>query len=299
MIYNKEVKEAMHANDVALVIEGGGMRNAYTAGCIDQLLAHDIHFGWVGGVSAGASHTVNFLSHDRQRSRLSFVELASDPKSGGVKSMLRGKGYFNVEYIYETAGAPGGDIPFDWETFCQDPTPMCIAATRADTGENVYWGREDFADLYDLMRKARASSTLPGLMPVPEIDGVEYVDGALGESGGLLIQAAMDAGFEKFLVLRSKPRGYIRPELSKPAVVRKLLRKRPVVAEAMIKRPARYNAEAKKIDQLEAQGQAMVFYPEHLSIENTERNREKLEHAWNCGVEQTKREWDSWMEFLS
>ena len=42
----------MSAQEVALILEGGGMRNSYTAACIDQLLEHNIHFGWVGGISA-------------------------------------------------------------------------------------------------------------------------------------------------------------------------------------------------------------------------------------------------------
>ena len=42
----------------------------------------------------------------------------------------------------------------------------------------------------------------------------------------------------------------------------------------------------------------MVFYPENMKIQNTERNFAKLEEACDLGMAQTKREWDSWMEFL-
>ncbi|HIW96691.1 MAG TPA: patatin family protein [Candidatus Corynebacterium gallistercoris] len=288
----------MQATDVALVLEGGGMRNSYTAACIDQLLAHDIHFGWVGGISAGASHSVNFLSGDRKRTRESFVELGSHPKTGGIKSLLRGSGYFNAEYIYETAGAPGNDLPFDWEAFTANPTPLRIGAVRADTGESVYWGHEDMPDLSALMRRVRASSTLPGLMPVPTIDGVDYVDGALGDSGGLIIDQAIKDGFEKFLILRTKPRGFVRPAPRSPQLVKQLLRKRPAVAEALLRRPERYNAAAATIDELESAGQAKVFYPENMKIQNTERKFSKLEESWNFGMAQTRREWDEWMEFL-
>lgn len=288
----------MQATNVALVLEGGGMRNSYTAACIDQLLAHDIHFGWVGGISAGASHSVNFLSGDRKRTRESFVELGSHPKTGGIKSLLRGSGYFNAEYIYETAGAPGNDLPFDWEAFTANPTPLRIGAVRADTGESVYWGREDMPDLSALMRRVRASSTLPGLMPVPTIDGVDYVDGALGDSGGLIIDQAIKDGFEKFLILRTKPRGFVRPAPRSPQLVKQLLRKRPAVAEALLRRPECYNAAAATIDELESAGQAKVFYPENMKIQNTERKFSKLEESWNFGMAQTRREWDEWMEFL-
>ena len=67
------------ASNTALVIEGGGMRNSYTAACIVKLLQEEVEFGWVGGVSAGSSHTVNFLSRDVSRSEESFVDFAKNP----------------------------------------------------------------------------------------------------------------------------------------------------------------------------------------------------------------------------
>lgn len=286
------------APNVALIFEGGGMRNSYTAACVDQLIAHNVSFGWVGGISAGATHSANFLSHDRWRATHSFVEFGADPRTGGVRSLLRGTGYFNAEYVFEIAGAPGEELPFDWETFVNEPTPLRIGATRADNGETVYWGREDFKDLKDFMLRMRCSGTLPGLMPTPTIDGVDYVDGALGRSGGLAVDAAMDDGFEKFLILRTRPRGFRRTPPRSPRLIRRLLRSRPAVAEAMLTRYERYNHYAEVIEQLESDGKALVFYPDDMRIQNTERNLQKLKQSFNAGMAQTVREWDSWMEFL-
>ena len=39
--------------DVALIFEGGGMRNSYTAPVVVELLARNINFGRVYGISAG------------------------------------------------------------------------------------------------------------------------------------------------------------------------------------------------------------------------------------------------------
>ena len=91
------------AKNTALVIEGGGMRNSYTAACMVKLIEEGVDFGWVGGVSAGASHTVNYLSRDARRAEESFTDFAKNPSFGGVGSLVRGTGYFNAEYIYERA----------------------------------------------------------------------------------------------------------------------------------------------------------------------------------------------------
>ena len=92
---------AINQPDVALIFEGGGMRNSYTAPMVVELLARNLNFGCVYGISAGSSHTVNYLVRDATRARASFVELVKYPRFGGWGSFLRGTGYFNSPYLYE------------------------------------------------------------------------------------------------------------------------------------------------------------------------------------------------------
>ena len=40
----------------ALVLEGGGMRGAYTAGCLAWLIENNVHFDSAYGISTGAVH---------------------------------------------------------------------------------------------------------------------------------------------------------------------------------------------------------------------------------------------------
>jgi predicted patatin/cPLA2 family phospholipase len=289
----------VEAPDVALLFEGGGMRNSYTAACVAALVEKQVRVGWVGGISAGASHTVNFLSHDAERSRQSFVDFGAAPGTGGISSFLRGDGYFNAEYIYETSGLPGNEFPFNWETLAADPTPFRIGAMHARTGETVYWGRDDITDLPALMKRVRASSTMPVLMKTPEVDGESYVDGALGSSGGVLLEAAENDGFEKFLVVCTRPRDYEKPEVKYPGAVRRILRDTPAVAEAVITRPARYNATKRRLLELEEQGRALLFFPDHMRVSNTERRVEKLRASYEAGAAQTRADWPRWMEFLT
>ncbi|WP_293953314.1 patatin family protein [uncultured Corynebacterium sp.] len=284
--------------DVALIIEGGGTRNAYTAALVDELIAHNIHFGWVGGVSAGSSHLVNYLSGDRTRAVKSFVEFAADRNSSGIRPLLTGKGYFHAEHIYETATGADQPYPYDFETFSKNPTPFQISAVRADTGETVYWGREDTPDLGSLMKRVRASSTMPGFMPMPVIDGVSYVDGAIGETGGLMLQPAIDAGFTRFLVIATRPRGYTRPEFSRPRLVTTALRRYPAIAQATLARPALYNETKQRLLELETAGQAYLFFSEDMNIQNTETRLHRLQNTFQLGMRQAKRDFPAILEFL-
>ena len=70
---NDHNKLNVNINDVALIFEGGGMRASYTAGAVVTLLENNLNFGDVYGISAGSSHTVNYVSRDTVRAKMSFV----------------------------------------------------------------------------------------------------------------------------------------------------------------------------------------------------------------------------------
>ncbi|MCQ9330301.1 patatin-like phospholipase family protein [Corynebacterium phoceense] len=285
------------ARNTALIFEGGGMRNSYTAACVAKLIEEDVQFGWVGGVSAGASHAVNYLSHDAWRAKESFVDFAHNPSFGGVSSLLRGTGYFNAEYIYERSSDE--ELPFDFEAFLANPAEMNLATTRADTGESVYITRADIHEQSDMNMYVRASSTLPLIMPLRFIDGVPYVDGALGESGGISIGQAEKAGYEKFLFVGTHPRGYVRPQVTRRRTVRRVLGRYPAVAEALIQRPDRYNASKDRLLELEKEGRAQLFFPEDMQVASTEKNVAKLRANFDAGRAQMYAEWPAWKEFLT
>lgn len=287
--------------DTALLLEGGGMRAAYTAGVVDVLMSHGVRFGWAGGISAGASHLVSYLTGERDRMRRNFVDFVLEPEFGGLRWLLRGKGYFNAEYIYHRA--PGLDLPrpYDFGAVAASPTQFRIGATRADTGESVYWGRDDVASSEDLMVRVRASSTIPLAMPVPRIGGVPFVDGAFGTSGGVPVDAAEADGFDRFFAVLTHPRGYVKPPATKTRMTRTMLRRYPAVAEAMITRPDRYNATMEHLYDLEEQGRALLVFPEDAGylVSSTERNIRVLRRSLSYGTAHALRQWPEWRQFLT
>lgn len=283
------------ARDTALVIEGGGTRNSYTAPAIMKLIEEDVRFGWVGGVSAGAIHAINFLSGDARRTEDAFTTFMGHPKIGGLRSLALGRGLMNAEFMFQDRG---GELPFNLEAFLANQTPIHIEAVRADTGETVVWRNADLRDEDTINAVMRASSTMPMLMPMTRIDGVPYVDGALGDDGGLLVGAAEHAGFSKLLVLATKPRDYVREPVNRPAMIRRMFPKYPDVARRTIERPDNYNRAKARIDKLAAQGDAYVFYPEHMMVENAEFKVPKLQKNFAAGKEQFDREWEAVKDFL-
>lgn len=288
------------ARDTALLLEGGGMRASYSAGGVDVLMEQGVQFGWVGGVSAGASHLVSYLSGERDRLRHNFVDFATDPRFGGLSWFLRGKGYFNAEYIYGQAPSLDLPRPYDAGPVLAGPTDFRICSTRADNGDPVYWGKGDIATGTELMERVRASSTIPFAMPVPRIDGVPYVDGALGPSGGIPLDAALADGYSRFFAVLTHPRGYVKPPMKRTKMWRRLLRRYPAVAEALITRHIRYNATMERLYALEKVGRAFLYFPEDASpVSSTERDVAVLRDSLERGTVQARKDWPAMGDFLN
>ena len=65
---------------VAVVVEGGGMRGAYTGGILDVFNELGLRFGGACGTSAGVTHLCSFLSEQIGRNFRQFLVGTDWPK---------------------------------------------------------------------------------------------------------------------------------------------------------------------------------------------------------------------------
>ena len=59
-----------------LIVEGGGMKCAYSAGILDAFLDDNVTFDYCMGVSAGAANTASYLAGQRGRNLRFYIEHA-------------------------------------------------------------------------------------------------------------------------------------------------------------------------------------------------------------------------------
>lgn len=291
--------DPLEVHDVALVIEGGGMRAAYSAGLLNVLLERNVRFDYICGISAGASCAVNYACRDASRMKRCFVDVADDPKVGGARSMLRGRGYFDSDYLYGEC-VRSGPLPMDWEAFESSGVNLRFQAFERDTGRTVVWGREHMRTLDDVLLAVRASSSLPAIMNPTTVDGRVMYDGGLGTGAGLPTHIAEDDGYERFLVIASRPAGYQKtaPQGARRAAMLRMFRDYPYVRDALLTRAARYNAALEHLARLEAEDRALVVRPESMRLKNTTLDRDQLEVGYALGHSQGLRELPRWLEFL-
>lgn len=282
--------------DVALIFEGGGMRASYTAGFVNNLLENQMYFDYIAGISAGASHSANYMSRDIERARRSFVDFVLDPNFGSWKSFFKGEGFFRAQYIYEETPYPNAALPYDFQKFMANPAKLRIGAFNQDSGQMIYFSRDDIHSMEDLMKIVRSSSSMPIFMPPTQFGEQYYVDGGLG--GGIALDIAKQDGMKKFFVVLTRPKGYRKNPVKFKGTIKAYYRKYPYVVEAMLKRHALYNQTLEELETLESEGKAFLVYPDVMPISNKETNFHKLSESYRLGYSQGKRDLSKWKEFL-
>ena len=282
--------------DTALIFEGGGMRGVYTAAVVEALVSEGIFIDYVAAVSTGSTNMLNYISRDPARGHKMFVDLAGDPKFAPWKSWIRGKGLVNTEFdSYDADGL----LPFDFDTFMANPAKMRIGAVDVDTGQTVYWSKDDITGMDDLMQKKMASSSPPVYMPPVKIGSQLMMDGSLGEGGGIPLPIARRDGYDKFFAVLTQERGYVQKSNEKSAPLVKLFsHKHPAVAQAVLRSPGEYNATREHLLELESQGKAYLFFPEHVDVATVSRDLARQRAAYDAALEQAHREVPRWKEFL-
>ncbi|MGN1098274.1 MAG: patatin family protein [Clostridia bacterium] len=277
----------------ALILEGGGMRGAFTTGVLDFFLDKNIIFNRVYGVSAGACHACSYLSRQKERAFRVVADYINDSRYMKYSNVLTGGDLFPAEFVYHTI--PEGLDPFDYKTFKEYQGEFYAVVTNCSTGEPEYLRVKD---LRKDVNKVRASASLPLLSRFVEIDGKDYLDGGMTDS--IPVKKALADGAEKCVVILTREFGYAKePSYIYPLAMLRHPFHNPL-GLAMKNRHEMYNNTMDFVEEKEAAGEIFVLRPleEKLDISRLERNRGKLEKLHAHGYETAAANYDKLMEYL-
>lgn len=240
-----------------LIVEGGGMKCAYSAGVLDAFLDNNISFDYCIGVSAGSANAASFVAGQRGRNRRFYTEHIKEPGYFGLKSFLKTGNLFGLQYIYGNLTNSDGADPIDFPAIMANPAEYWLVATNAETGMPTYFSKEDM--IQDDYRHIMASCAIPAACKPIEIDGQYYYDGGISDS--IPVQRALDAGCDKLVVILSKTRDYVKNPEKMRFLYSCLCRKYPKTVDALNHRHIMYQACQKQLFELEKEGKAFVFAP--------------------------------------
>ena len=263
----------------ALVLEGGGMRGAYTCGTIDFFLDHKIQFDGVIGVSAGACHATSLISEQRGRAIRIGAHYLIDKRSFSFKSLIQTGDLFNAQFIYDEI--PNVIDPFDYKTFNNSKTRMYCVCFDCETGKTLY---VPIPHIQENMEYIRASASLPIVSKIVEYDGHKMLDGGLGDS--IPFEFMKEKGYDKIVVVSTKPKGYRKTSNKLMPMIETMYKDYPYVIDALKNRHFRYNEEVEKMEQWEQEGKLFVIYPSDThDVGRLEQDPVKLERLYETGYQ--------------
>ena len=254
-----------------LVLEGGALRGTYSVGVMDALMEEGINLQCTVGVSAGALNGISYVSGQIGRSARSPLRYRHDARYFGFGAFLRNRSPFGFDFMF-------GELsktldPLDLERFMRPERRFVAVATNCRTGRPEYFEK---GVCPDIMLATRASSTMPYISQMVDMEGTPYLDG--GCSCKIPVEWALENGFHNILVIKTRPDDYRRD----PEAGRNLARlfygaHWPHLANSLASSNADYNRLCDLTARLRDEGRVFVISPSRfMDIGRMEKDLEKL-----------------------
>ena len=260
-----------------LVLEGGGKRGIYTAGVLDIFMEQGISFDGVIGVSAGAIHGCSFVAEQIGRSIRYNLEYGNDYRFMSWRSWLLSGNIVDVKFCYHDL--PQKLDPFDNQAFESSSTKFYVVCSNLETGKPEYIQCHNMTSEIDFLR---ASASLPVVSRIVKVGGKKLLDGGICDS--VPVQAFINMGYDKNVVILTRPKGYRKEPAHLQWLTKLVYRKYPNFVEAVLKRHEMYNREIQEIENLEKEGKILVVRPSKtIKISKMEANLEVVKDMYDLG----------------
>lgn len=254
--------------DACLVLEGGAFRGLYTQGFLDAMMLFGLNLSCVIGVSAGALSGMNYVAGQIGRSARINLGYRHDSRYVGAKAVMNSHSLLDIGFLLEERGILE---PFDYERFSR-PSQRFIAVTTSYLDGSVTYFEKGKYD--DISAAVRASATMPFISPAVMVEGTPHFDG--GCACKIPYRWALDQGFEKIIVIKTRDVTYRKPAELNHAALR-VYRSHPAFAEKLAASAFDYNRQCDEIERLHAEGRLLRFAPSvPVAVSRLEPDMEKL-----------------------
>lgn len=279
--------------DGCIVLEGGAFRGLYTEGVLDYLMTQDINMQTTIGVSAGAINGSNYVSGQIGRAARTNLRYRHNSDYVGFGAIRKNDGIIGFDFLYNELEKID---PIDKERFFDSSRKMIAVTANLITGKEEYMDRDTCSDIFQAIR---ASASMPFVSKPVYIDSIPYLDG--GCITKIPFQWALDKGFEKIIVVRTRDDAYRSPAPKADAnkVCNKFYRNYPEFAAVLARNNIMYNNQCDELERLRNEGRVFVIGPSKpVEIGRLEPDTEKLGELYFLGVEDAKKNFEALKTYL-
>lgn len=254
-----------------IVLEGGSFRGCYTSGVLDVLMENGINLQTTIGTSAGALNGYNYVAGEIGRSAKINLGYRHDKRYIGPGSLARNRGVVGFDFLLTSIE---DELPFNRERFEDPRRRFLVTVTNCENGECIYCEK---GVTNDFLKAVQASASMPFAADMVDVNGIPCLDG--GCAVKIPYKWAMENGFEKILVIRTRPQPFRRPPESKRfmELSDRLYRNYPALAERLNTQALQYNTACDELDELHKEGKVFMLCPSgSISIGTLEGDMERL-----------------------
>lgn len=277
---------------VGLILEGGGMRGAFTSGVLDYWMERELYFKNVYGVSAGACQACSYLCHQKGRGLRVWVNYIHDPRFCSMKSLLTTGDLFGAALNYDLV--PRKLDPLDNDVFLNSGARFIAVLTDVETGRPVY---APIRDMFEDIGAIQATASLPLISNMVSYRGRRYLDGGVSDS--IPVKKAIADGCDKNVLVLTQAPGY-RKEPNKALGLMKVKYARyPKLVDAVARRHIMYNDTLDFISGEVEAGRLFVIRPDVTpNVGRVEKDPEKLKALHDVGYAVAEKTFDALAAFL-
>lgn len=280
-----------------LVLEGGGVRGAYTAGTLAWLNDQNITFDYHVGISSGAVYLCCYMMHDKKTAYNMSVHYAAEPETVGFRALMK-EGYY-VAYRHIFVDCLENLEHMTIKPIIDQKMPVEVGAYHLEKGQTEFFGYEQMdPEDHDLVL-LNGTCALPIVSKTIEYKGMHLLDGGITKM--IPIERAQEVGCTKFFVITTKPATFVRKP-GNPIVnflIKRIYHQYPQVAKDYKVRHLNYYHQVGIVNDLVKEGKAIHIWPtKEIKVNRFKGDEENTQILYDLGYQDMETRKEEIFKFL-
>lgn len=280
----------LQQNRQALVVEGGGMRGAFTSGVLDAFLQQQFNpFDLCVGVSSGSTNLANYLAAQQGRTLQIYLDHSLRSEFIQYGRFFKGGDLLDLKWMWDIVEK---EHPLNQSHLFANHPEFYMVLTHAISGEATYIK----ASKDNILDGLRASSSIPVLTrQAVEVFGEPYFDGGVADA--LPIHwAAQQNNVSKLMVLRTRPKSYFKASSKGDQFLAKyMFKQQRGFAQSLLARTQRYNDSVEFVRSSSEQKILEVCPPDLKNMAGRlSKNKAKIRYSYDVGMETGLKAIEQW-----
>lgn len=281
-------------NKLGLVLEGGGLRAAYTAGVLRWFKDNHVNVDFVVGVSSGALLATLFVADECEALSTMAVDYASRKENVGWSPLLREFAPVGYHYIFKDTIQKS--LKLDIEKAINANIPLEVGVYDLYDQKTLWLSNKQLDKQWQFVH---AACVLPIAGRSVKIGKKRYLDAGL--TSMIAIDRSLANGCNRHIVITTKDKDFVRKQNSKPLqlVLDMMYWRFPIMKQQFRVRTGIYYEEKAKVEALEAKGEAIFLRPsKDLGVKRFSGDYAQLKALFDLGYQDCEDRKDLILSFI-